>query len=273
MELNIGQQERPVLKNTEQALQRASAMPYNNAAQIYETAGEAPDARLGGSCLFKLSVLKKSLPVDAKNVRFITSMIGHTTHYAMLVDIDGITYYLDPFLWQKNLLPLSNGNIREVKTLEEGWLLQKEKDEKGALLVLSLVDTAQKRKRLITHRFTRTLDFLPSSSALPLTPNLPSFMIQIPSFDGQHFYKAWYSKDRQQLDDIWVTDTVSGERTKITRDGVNSELRPSVVRQIEKLLGVSEQELCDYFARAHELEIELSHLIPTSGADMPHENR
>ncbi len=165
-------------------------------------------------------------------------------------------------------MPIIKDEDVEVETLQKNWILRRGQTEPGSFLSISFVDRI-KESEMINHQFTNTLDFLPNPSVLPLRPDLPSFMLQLPDNVGEYFYKVWYSKENKQLLDIWEVQASTGERRKIPREGINSNLRAGILEKIENLIGASEQEICDYFARAHDLEIQLSNLLADEGMDVP----
>lgn len=269
--MSIEQQAVENIKTVETALRHASSLPYNNASNIYAAAGIETPKSIGGSCLFKLAELRDSLHGSISNVEYITAKDGDIIHYAMLADM-GETYYFDPFLWQGELMPISGSTKPQVETLLGGWIIRREPNEEGSFLKISFMDIHDPEKPTVlkTHRFTDQMSFLPNASTLPIKPDLPSFMIQIPSSDGVHFYKVWYSKKGKKLDDIWVTNTLTGERKKVPVTGTNSELRPGVIKDVESLIGMSQADLCRFFAKAHDLEITLSELR-SRHEDAPHD--
>lgn len=270
--LNLEHQEILLIHDVEQVLQRNSAIPYNNATNVYERAGIDPEVEFGGSCLFKLSKLMNSLPSDVKNKQIILSEVGRVTHFAMLADVDNATYYLDPFLWQKTPLKLSSHDGTRVETIQSGLVIRKEPTQQDSFLSISLIDTSQiETNVLITHNFTKSLDFLPNSAALPITPQLPSYSMQIPDSDRHQIYKVWYLKNEGILGDIWVSDTVTGKKTKVPNNGIHSEMRGTVIQSISSLIGKSEQDINNFFTKARELELTLSQLVESSGVDVPHE--
>ncbi len=280
MTLYPEQNENKALGELENALKGASALPYNNASHVLNAAGEKPDLRFGGSCLDKLACLRDLMPENLKSgMRVVTSGVrGSITHYAIVVDVEERTFYLDPFLWQEELMEIGeNARIEgHAKTLEDIWTLQREPDEPGAIFVVSFCEgVGAESKILVTHKFVSKLDNLPSSSALPLKPDLPSFMMQIPDSENQKFYKLWYIKSNEHLSDIWIADGKTGARRKVTNKVSDEDLRRATVSEIEALLGCSESELCNFFARAAHLEKEIKPLIDDSTNDVPggqHEN-
>lgn len=277
MSLGTENKERALLDEVQNSLQKASQLSYNSASHIYEIAGLVPDPRMGGTCLNKLSKLKDSLPDSLKEkFRIVTSLVGDTTHYAMLVDLNGITFYLDPFLWQNEPMAITGNNPdNTVGTLANVFSLNRERDEEGSIFVITLREANQQQdeqsKVLVTHRFTTELSSLPSSSAIALKPDLATFGMQIPDRDNQKMYKIYYLKQNNHLGDIWVMDGNTGEKTKLptSKSGKRTELRAQAIKDIERLLGASEQELCQYFAKAHELELQLYELMKNAANDEP----
>lgn len=261
MEPGFAEQELSPFVELQKQLQRVSRIPYNNAAAAYHAAGISPDLRFGGSCLDKLGEMTANLPSEVEKMDIISSVVGKTTHYAMLVEIDGSEYYVDPFLWQSEPLELG-GEIGEVKTLSDNWIIRKEKPEIDELLRIALVDRSklsngEGERVLITHKFDNKLDELPKPDTLGVKPELPSFYLQVPGLDGSKFYKVWFSKKAKQVADILVSDSTDGSRMKVTTDEQDSELRRKVEKEIEFVMGVSMAELVTYFSRAVDLEQEI----------------
>jgi len=257
------------LSRVERALKESARVPYNNATVVYERSGLNPDPRMGGSCLYKLRVLSRLLP-DGAQQKVIASTAGKTTHYALVAQVDGKEYYLDPFLWQSELLNLEEPAGSEVDTLYNKWKIKIEESSDDSSLRISLIDTVS-GNAMATHNFTDELSYIPKPSTLLVNQSLPSFMMQFVSKDGNGFYKVWYSKVEEKLADIWATDPITGERKKVTRDGLNSDIRANVVADIEKMLTATEQEIVSYFAKAHELEKKLD-TIPLGEVEKQHDH-
>lgn len=261
-----------LLPQIEYSLQKASSIPYNNATNVYESAGVETDRAFGGSCLYKLAELLRTLPPEASDTKTIFSQAGSIAHYAILMKLGNSHFYLDPFLWQKKLLNLNDPEGTTVETIEQGLVIQKQPTPENSILSTSLIDTSHKARGVLTsHDFTRSLNFLPRSSALPISPHFPGYSMQIPDVDGKHIYKVWYLKKDKMFVDVWITDTVTGERTRIPNSGINSEMREEVFGRITSVIGKSQQELLDFFIGARELELVMSQLMDNSTDHPPHE--
>jgi hypothetical protein len=260
------------LEAVEHALETASKIPYNNAEHAYTAAGVInPDLKFGGSCLHKLMSLKASLPteIDESQIKVITSVVGNTTHYAMVINYGEHDIYLDPFLWQANPMNADKESA-ESETLMSIWRIKRQPDQDGQFTVSFVENTDGKpENRLITHKFTGELDQLPSPAALPLKPDLPSFMMQIPDQDNQKLYKVWYSKEAKHILDISVTNGKTGEKKRVTRDPSQRKLRAEVVNEVERLTRSTEKEIVEYFAEAHEKEVWLKEHMSDTVSDVP----
>lgn len=261
-------EELPTIENIEHALLRASRLPYNNAAHIFEAAGMEQDTRMGGSCLMKLRELRKSLPRNA-STSILTSKVGkgNATHFAMAVDLVDGPYYLDPFLWQSEPMPLNTPGA-QAHTLEDIWTLHREPDKDGVLAVVSLIQSKPAHKTLMTHEFTGQIAYLPNASTLPLSPQTPSFIMQIPDQRNQLLYKLWYSKQSGGLDNMWIVDGRTGDRRKILKDDDKGDLRQAF-NSIEDLLGVAKDEIDNYFVEARKLELSLGKMMQSSSLEEP----
>jgi hypothetical protein len=255
-----------LVRNVEKTLFAVSSIPYNNATSVYETAGLRPDPRMGGSCLFKLTKMQEYLPTGT-SIQVITSQVERTTHFAMLIKLNGNDCYVDPFLWQRQVMFINGPHTTNTAdTLENMWTLNREPDEAGSKFVVSF---REKDKPLVVHKFNDVLENIPSSSAIPLRPDLPSYMMQIADPENQLFYRIWYGKNEKNLNDIWVQNGVSGEKTRHRRNGQQEPQRKKAINNIENILHTSEDELVTYFTKAHELEVKLSQSLSQAGIETP----
>jgi len=246
-------------KETKEALQKASATPYNNAAAIYHAAGIEPDMRLGGSCLDKLVVLQNALPEEVKqHIRFITSQVGKTTHFAAIATFGKGEYYLDPFLWQSEPMNLSDNNDIQSPTMSGNWVIRR-KHLGISPLTMSFVEVAREgkpEKAVVVHQFLEEIDQLPSMIDLNVRPDLPSYHMQILSLDGRYLYKIWFLKEAGEMGEISVLDGATGVRTRIPPE--DEVLRVVTISDIASSLEVTPQEIKDYFGKAYELEKQLA---------------
>lgn len=250
-------------------LREVSIIPYNNAATIFERSGLEPDPRFGGSCIFKLRHLEDMLPPNS--IHYITSQAkdhGGVTHYASLFQNDKTYYYIDPFLWQKEPLPLDGYNRQAVATFSNDWEIIEEAYEPEKLLSISLRTKRTlnlPEKTMITHVYDLTAKTLsiPTGNNLIIRPDLPSFLLQVPSPDGIFFYKVWYTKGNSAtnmlgfINDIWIHNSETGENLKVAKNSSDINLRKKTISDVEGLLCTTESELCNYFDTAHRLELEL----------------